>query len=106
MLSEARHLYDYLRECFLSPNSGKKRALTTENTESTEVFLRFFSVIFVISVVEKPLRNSLSWILRAVYPEYVEGLRATNANSSAPTLMGVDDVEVKGTAFFLPQLTL
>ena len=30
-----------------------------ENTEFTEVFNRFFSVIFVVSVVKKPLRNSL-----------------------------------------------
>jgi len=47
------------RERFLSPNFYKKRALTTENTESTEIFNRFFSVIFVISVVKNPLRNTL-----------------------------------------------
>ena len=29
-----------------------------ENTEFTEVFNRFFSVIFVVSVVKKPLRNT------------------------------------------------
>jgi len=47
------------KERFLSPNFYKKRALTTENTESTEIFNRFFSMIFVISVVKNPLRNTL-----------------------------------------------
>ncbi len=34
-----------LGDRFLSPNLYKKRALTTENTESTDIFNRFFSVV-------------------------------------------------------------
>jgi len=52
-----RLLFDHkgtksVRERFLSPSFYKKRVLTTENTESTEIFNRFFSVLFVISVVK------------------------------------------------------
>jgi hypothetical protein len=56
---EPRDFLTHLRERFLSPNFYKKRALTTENTESAEIFNRFFSVIFVISVVKNSLRNTL-----------------------------------------------
>jgi len=47
------------RECFLNRNLCKKRALTTENTESTEVFLMVFLSALCDLCGKKPLRNSL-----------------------------------------------